>query len=371
MPVTDEEVAPEIDLREPLEAWLAARMPDARDVHVEGLRKPGAGESSDTQLFELSTTDATTGESRTIAAVLRCAPRKAGPFPDYDLGMQFRVMRGLGRHTDVPVPEALWLEEDPSPLGVPFLVMRAVDGGAPLDFPSYQNAENDDLYVRATPETRAHMWERTVDAIARLHAADWTKLGLGAIDGGRPGDDPALAALRYWRHYLDHFIKGDPSEHVPVFDEALEWLEANRPEPERIALCWGDAKLGNVLYEPTQHDVAALLDWEMASIGDPEMDLPSLHLSDLRAQEGAGGVALEGTPTAEELVVMYEEASGRPYRNFHYQLVFATCWRGSVQIAVMRQMKARGADIPDEMFVKNFPTLKLCELLELPVPGSV
>jgi aminoglycoside phosphotransferase (APT) family kinase protein len=74
-------------------------------------------------------------------------------------------------------------------------------------------------------------------------------------------------------------VKRDPAERTPVFDEALEWLVAHRPEPERLSLCWGDAKIGNVLYDPANGDVSALLDWEMARIGDPEMDLPSLHLS--------------------------------------------------------------------------------------------
>jgi aminoglycoside phosphotransferase (APT) family kinase protein len=107
----------------------------------------------------------------------------------------------------------------------------------------------------------------------------------------------------------------------------------------------------------------------MSTIGDPEMDLASLHLSDLRAQDGADGAALEGTPSADELVRMYEKASGRSFRDFHYALVFATFWRGAVQLKVMRQMRARGVDIPDALFVDNFPVRTLCRLLRLPQPG--
>ena len=115
-------------------------------------------------------------------------------------------------------------------------------------------------------------------------------------------------------------------------------------------------------------EVAALLDWEMARVGDPEMDLPSLYLSDLRAQDSAGGAALAGTPTADELVAMYEAASGRRYRHFHYQLVFATFWRGSVALAFMRQMEDAGRDVPPDYKLRGFPTRKLCELLGLPLP---
>jgi aminoglycoside phosphotransferase (APT) family kinase protein len=209
------------------------------------------------------------------------------------------------------------------------------------------------------------MWERTIETLARLHAVDWTKLELGRIEGGNPGDDPRLTALRYWRDYLVHFVKRDPSERTPVFDEALAWLEAHRPEPERIALCWGDAKIGNVLYD--RGDVAAMIDWEMARIGDPEMDLPSLYLSDLRAQDSAAGV-LDGTPGADQLVAMYEAASGRRFRHFHYQLVFATFWRGSVALAFMRQMEDAGQAIAPDYKLRGFPTRKLVELLGLPEP---
>ena len=66
---------------------------------------------------------------------------------------------------------------------------------------------------------------------------------------------------------------------------------------------------------------------------------------------------------------MYEKASGRSFRDFHYALVFATFWRGAVQLKVMRQMRARGVDIPDALFVDNFPVRTLCRLLRLPEPG--
>jgi aminoglycoside phosphotransferase (APT) family kinase protein len=351
-------------VREPLERWLAARMPEVRELQVAGLRKPDTGKSSDTLLFELGWRDRD-GSSQALPCVLRCAPRGSAPFPSYDLGLQFRVMRGLGRHSTVPVPEVLWLEEDEAVLGVPFLVMRAVAGAAPCDFPSYQRPDADDVYAKASSRTRRRMWERTIEALARLHAVDWTKLELGRIEGGNPGDDPRLTALRYWRDYLVHFVKRDPSERTPVFDEALAWLEAHRPEPERIALCWGDAKIGNVLYD--RGDVAAMIDWEMARIGDPEMDLPSLYLSDLRAQDSAAGV-LDGTPGADQLVATYEAASGRRFRHFHYQLVFATFWRGSVALAFMRQMEDAGQAIAPDYKLRGFPTRKLVELLGLPEP---
>jgi len=346
-----------------LSAWLCSRMPDAAQLEVSDLRHPSAGESSDTQLFEARWREA--GEQKTLAGVLRCAPRRPGPFPSYDLPMQFEIMQTLGERTDVPVPEVIWLEEDPGIFGAPFLVMRQVEGDAPLDFPSYQG---EGMYRDTSPRVRAHMWHATVETVAELHAQDWRGLGLTRVPGARTGDDPARQQLETWRDYLD-WTREQPGERLAVFDEALAWLEARRLPSAPLSLCWGDAKLGNVLYRPGSRDVAAVLDWEMATIGDPEMDLASLHLSDLRAQDGADGVALEGTPSADELVRMYEKASGRSIRDFRYALVFATFWRGAVQLQVMRQMRARGADIPEELFLDNFPVRTLCGLLDLARPG--
>jgi aminoglycoside phosphotransferase (APT) family kinase protein len=332
---------------------------------VGELRKPGAGESSNTQLCEI---DVERGASvERIDAVLRCAPREEGPFPEYDLGLQAHVMRALRVTGGVPVPEVLWLEEDAGFLGVPFLVMRAVPGDAPLDRPSYQ-AEG--FYHAGTKEMRERMWIDTVGAVARLHALDWRDLGGGIVAGSRASEDPSRASLDYWSAYLRNFLKEDPAESVPVFDEALAYLLGERPKATRLSLCWGDVKLGNVLYSPNTRSVAAVIDWEMAIIGDPEADLASLHLSDLRAQDVAGG-AMPGTPTATELVSLYEAASGLRVENFHYNMVFSTFWRGAVQLAVMRQLRRRGVPIEDEMFDDNFPMNHLRELLDLPGPRNV
>lgn len=358
------------DLRAPLEDWLRSRIEDAADVRVGALRRPTAGESSDTQLVEIRVVrggrEGRGGREERIDAVLRCAPREAGPFPEYDLGLQAHVMRAVGATGALPVPEVLWVEEDPHVLGVPFLVMRRVEGEAPLDRPAYQ-AEG--FYHDASPDERAHIWRGTVEAVARLHDLDWRALAAERVPGSRPGEDPARASLDYWTRYLREFLKETPEEAVPVFDEALAYLIAERPEPPRLALCWGDAKLGNVLFAPGSRDVAAVIDWEMATIGDPEADIASLHLSDLRARDLAGGT-LPGTPDAAELVAHYEAASGRRVEHFAYQLVFATFWRGSVQLAVMRQLRRRGVPIEDAMFVDNFPTNQLRALLDLPGPRN-
>ncbi len=364
--------------------WLAKRMPEARDLRVSDLRKPGAGMSSDTHLFSIhwrgdpldATEDESTpsraatrtptrtrGEQR-LDAVLRCAPRADGPFPEYDLSMQFGIMRQLRARTDVPVPEVLWQEEDPSWLGVPFLTMKAVVGEPPLDWPSYHASG---FYAGLSESGRRKLWSATIDALAKLHRADWRATGLDFVPGGRPGDDPERHVLQYWRRYLDEWIKDDPREVVPVYDEVLDWLEKHRPACPRPGLVWGDAKLGNVLYRVGTEDaetveVAAVIDWEIAMIGDPQVDLASLRISDLRAQQSAGR-CLPGTPTETELIALYERACGEKLRDFRYALLYSAFWRGAVTIKVMRRMKAQGHDISDEMLANHFPVPLMRDLL--------
>lgn len=381
---TPEDQAGTADFEARLLGWLAMRMPEARALRVSGLRKPGAGMSSDTHLFSIhwhgeplvATGDAppdatthssprmrTTGEQR-LDAVLRCAPRSEGPFPEYDLSMQFGIMRQLGARTEVPVPEVLWQEEDPAWLGVPFLTMKAVAGEPPLDWPSYHASG---FYADLSASGRRNLWTATIEALAKLHRADWRATGLDFVPGGRAGDDPERHVLQYWRRYLDEWIKDDPREVVPVYDEALDWLEKNRPPCPRPGLVWGDAKLGNVLYrvapaDAEQVEVAAVIDWEIAMIGDPQVDLASLRISDLRAQQSAGR-CLPGTPSEAELIALYERACGEAVRDFRYALLYSAFWRGAVTIKVMRRMKAQGHEISDEMLANHFPVPLMRELL--------
>jgi len=349
-----------------LEAWLRARLPQAQNVGVVELQRPGTGASSETRLFDVHWNEA--GNPRSVPVVLRAAPSRPGVFPTYDLGFQFRIMQSLHDHTGVPVPKVLWLEEDPAIIGAPFFMMQRLEGDVPQDFPSYHTAG---VYHDATPAMRRKMWWGCLDAMVKLHAVDWKHCGLEFVGVPTRGTDAVDRLLTHWESYLTHWVKKeDPQESHPTMEAALAWLKANRYEPESVALNWGDAKLGNVLFSRPERDVLALLDWEGACIADPEQDLASLYFSDLRAHRGHGIAPLEGTPTAEELIDRYEELSGRRVKHFLYNEVLATLWRGLVQIRIMKDMRATGMNIPAEMIRNNFPTQHLSKLLRLPPPGS-
>jgi aminoglycoside phosphotransferase (APT) family kinase protein len=359
-------VADVTGLRPKLEAWLQTRIPEAKDITVLELQRPGTGASSDTQLVDLRWDEA--GEPKSVPVVLRSAPPSPGVFPTYDLGFQFRVLKALNEHTDVPVPKVLWLEEDASVIGAPFFLMQRLEGDVPQDFPSYHTAG---MYFDATPAMRRKMWWECLDALVRLHTVDWKRCGLEFVGVPKPGTDAVDRQLSHWESYLTHWVKKeDPQESHPTMEATLVWLKAHRYEPEHVALNWGDAKLGNVLYSRPDRNLLALLDWEGAGIGDPEQDLASLYISDLRAHRGQGIAPLDGTPTVEELIDRYERLSGRTVKHFLYNEVLATFWRGLVQIRIMKDMRAKGMNIPAEMIWNNFPTQHLSRLLQLPPPGS-
>jgi aminoglycoside phosphotransferase (APT) family kinase protein/putative sterol carrier protein len=346
-----------------LTAWIQTKMPKARNLSVSDLEKPGMGLSSETYLFNMSWKEAR--KSKTMGVVLRAAPRGRTAHPKYDLGLQFHIMETLRDNTDVPVAEMLWLEESPSVIGVPFFLMKKLEGDVPQDYPSYHGTG---MYFDATPQMRRKMWWGSLEAMVKVHKADWKRLGLGIVGAPGPGTDPVDQQLAYWERYLN-WTKDRPEETYPTIEATLGWLKANRYAPVHVTFCWGDARIGNTLYSRPDRNVLAVMDWEMAFIGDPESDLAWFFVLDKALSKGYGLPPLEGTPTQEDIVRRYEELMGWKVKNLFYNEVMATFRYGLTLIASMKKMRDRGIPIPDEMLLNNFGTQHLSKLLGLPSPG--
>ncbi len=249
------------ELTTKLERWLQTKMLGAKGITISNLQKPGMGLSSETHLFDMSWEES--GQMKSMGVVLRSVPRTRGTFPDYDLGLQFHVMQILKDNTHVPVAEMLWLEADPSVIGVPFFLMKKLDGDVPQDYPSYHGSG---MYFEATPEIRKKMWWGTLDALVKLHKLGWRELGLDFVGGPAPGADTVDRQLTYWGSYLNDWIKDSPEEAHPTMEATLAWLKENRYEPERVTFCWGDARIGNTLYSRPDRDVLATMDCKRAFI---------------------------------------------------------------------------------------------------------
>jgi aminoglycoside phosphotransferase (APT) family kinase protein len=170
----------------------------------------------------------------------------------------------------------------------------------------------------ATEAQRAAMWRAAVETMARLHALDYRTLGFGHLR--LPGTTPLQQQLDYWQAYLDWALEGDGHA---ICQAALDWLGANQPGDEPTVLCWGDSRLGNIIFRESVDGIAAVLDWEMAVLGNPVQDLAWFNYLDATFSEGLGIPRLAGLPGYEETVQQWERATGFATRDYNYYLIFA------------------------------------------------
>jgi aminoglycoside phosphotransferase (APT) family kinase protein/putative sterol carrier protein len=346
--------------RDRLVAWLRTRKPGVSDVDLARLTAPKAGVSNETFLADATWRE--DGGVRTQSLVIRLEPTDFLVFPEYDLGRQVGVLRALAP-TGVPVPHVLWHEDDRAVLGCPFYVMERVVGEVPSEVPPYHAFG---LCLDASPERRATMWWSGVEMLARIHALDWQALGLAFLGVPGGGTDPLDRQLAYWERYLRW---ASPEIAQPILDAALAWLRAERYEPERVALCWGDSRLPNVILRDDR--VAAVLDWEMAFLGDPEADLGWWLFMDWASSEGYGFPRLAGFPGVDETIQRYEAWSGHAVRHARWQEVFAAFRFGAIMARVAARLRAIGAALPVPDFeTNNVCTQRLATLLDLPAPGA-
>jgi aminoglycoside phosphotransferase (APT) family kinase protein len=348
-----------------LAEWLAERLPSAPDVDIGPISGPAfTGFSNETLLFDASWT--VDGTAHTEGLVLRVKPTQHRVFLESDFELQYRVLRALGEHTDVPVPTMRWFEQDDTYLGAPFFVMGKVEGRAPGDSPPYTVAGW--LLDESTPEQRRTLVESGLDAMAAVHAVDWRALGFEFLDKPQYGRIGFEQQLRYYEKSYEWAAAGEPAP--PIAQGALEWVRANAPasDPE-LTICWGDARINNQLFGP-DHRVVAVLDWEMVTLADPMMDLGWWLFLDRHFHEGMPAPRMEGFPTREEMVAYYENASGRAARDLDFYEVFA----GLRFAVVMMRLKTLLVEFeimpPDtDMAVNNAVTRVLADLLGVPAPG--
>lgn len=313
-----------------LAAWLAQRT-GAADVEVGEVSIPGvSGFSNETLIFD-ATWDAGSGSER-HGLVVRVEPSGHQVFPSTEFDAQVRVLRALHEEGSVPVPRVLWFEEDRSILGERFVAMERVEGQVPADNPSY-HAEG---WVTAlTPHGRRSVWEGGIDAMAAIHRVDRRAAGLEWI----PVRGPAglLAQNLAYRS----FACGDHP--MPILDEAVALLEESVPPPvAEPSVCWGDSRIGNMIFG-ADLAVAAVLDWEMVTAGDPVQDLAWYLLIDRHHHEAFGVPRLDGFPDRPATVARWEAASGRSAEHLDWYELLGAVLYAAILTRVMLLLDASGA----------------------------
>lgn len=223
----------------------------------------------------------------------------------HDMAREYRVISAL-RDTAVPVPATYALCRDEDVLGAPFYVMERVEGR-----PYRRAAELAPLGPRRT-RTIA---EGLVDTLAALHAVDPAAVGLA--DFGRPRGY-LERQVRRWKKQLD----ASRSRDLPAADELHALLAADVPAETAASIVHGDFRLDNVLVDASD-TVTAVLDWEMATLGDPLADLALLLIYHRAGEAITDVAAAPGFPTEDEIVARYTAHGGREVSRFGFHLGLA------------------------------------------------
>jgi len=253
--------------------------------------------------------------------VLRRPPIHKRAESDEVMRREMRVLAGLQK-TSVPHPALIAGESDEKILGSAFYLMRPVDGFNPGE--------------GLPPQATTAMWQKAlgdalIDDLFALGAVPIDAIGLGDLshrDGWLERQVPR------WRRLLDGYARSPGwtgTDALPSVDPICAWLEGNRPDTFRPGLVHGDYHLGNVLCRPDRPEIAAIVDWELATIGDPLLDLGWLLAT---WPEGDHPAIIDvrpwsGFPSAGDLRERYLSASGRSAVDAHWFAVLA-CFKLAV-----------------------------------------
>jgi aminoglycoside phosphotransferase (APT) family kinase protein len=274
-------------------------------------------------------------------AVLRRPPR--GPLPPsaHDVLREARLLTALAP-TAVRTPQVLAVCADPAVIGAPFYIMERVAGEvitnsvpAPLD----------------DQEQRAAIAEQLVQGLVELHAVDWTTVGLEGF--GKPTGYLERQLRRFgglWEH--------NRTRQIEEMDEVGQWLAAHLPQSPPATIVHGDYRLGNTIFAAeAPARLAAILDWEMATIGDPLADIGYMMIHWIQADDPPNRFALHsvtsrpGFPTRRRLVARYEELSGRPVEDLAWYVALAL-WKATVFMEGNYKRAVSGST--DDPYLKTF-----------------
>jgi aminoglycoside phosphotransferase (APT) family kinase protein len=311
---------------------LAAWMDDqGLDGKGDPLQHSFVSGGSQNEIYELRRGD--------FHGVIRIPPAAAPADRDKGIIREWRIIEALDG-TEVPHTAAIGVCEDPDVLGRTFYLMGWVDGWSPMNTDGWPAPFDTDL------DARKGLAYQLVEGIALLGNVDWRAKGLQ--DLGRP-DGFHERQVDRWTAFLER-IKG---RELPGFDEASAWLRAHKPIDFIPGLMHGDYQFANVMFKDgAPATLAALIDWEMGTVGDPKLDLGWVVQSwpdDTMAVEAetAGYANMYGMPSRDEVVQHYATISGRQVDDIDYYIILAK-WK--LGVVLEQGYQRRGDDAKLDAF---------------------
>jgi aminoglycoside phosphotransferase (APT) family kinase protein len=300
--VSDETRSTDLIDPERLGRWMDSQGLPGAGVPIEFSFISGGSQN---EIFEIRRGD--------FRCALRRPPMKAPPGREEGIVREWRIIEAL-EGTDVPHTAAVALCTDPSVLGCSFYLMGLIDGWSPAGVQSWPPPFDTD------EEARRGLAFELVDGIAKLAKVDWRSKSLD--DLGRPEGFHERQVAR-WLAFLDR-VK---TRELPGLDVATSWLAAHRPIDYIPGIMHGDYQFANVMYRrgaPAR--LAAIIDWEMGTVGDPKLDLAWV----VQQWPGETGAAVDmgygdisGMPSRAELLEYYARESGRQVDDIDYYVILA------------------------------------------------
>ncbi len=301
-----------------LETYLRDRITDFGDGMQVAQFQGGA--SNPTFLLTTRTAD---GERR---YVLRKKPPGQLLASAHQVAREYRIMAALGQ-TDVPVPTMRWLCEDPAIIGTDFYVMDYLEG----------RIFRDATLPGLEPAERAAIYDALNATLARLHAVDFEKVGLG--DFGKPGGYFQRQVARWIKQY-----RGAETELIPEMETLIERLPGLIPEDDSVSIAHGDYRLENVMFHPTEPRLIAVLDWELSTLGHPLADIAYNAFLWRSTSQGWGSLvgvdfAASGIPSEADYVAAYCQRTGRDHiDHWNFYMAFGIFRLASISQGVYRRV---------------------------------
>jgi aminoglycoside phosphotransferase (APT) family kinase protein len=340
-----------------LHDWLSARLPQARDLRTSGFAYPrGAGLSHETILFDADWTE--DGQAKRRGMVIRIKPTDHTVYLLDMFEQQYAVMAALDAKGDTPVATPLWLERDAAIVGAPFFVMEKRHGRVPISFPPYSR---EGWVTELSTRERRTLWENAVRAFASIQTLPVGDLGFLDPQGRYPD-----GFGQEWERWRDYYAWAKAGQDYPFLDQVWARLEASRPATRQPGLVWGDARIGNMMFDDDMN-VAAVMDWEAPGIGGALHDLGYWTVMARLETTQQGLPRLDGMGSREETIALWGDLTGIAtgdiewYENF---AAFKMCCLG------MRTLALRGTERAGMNRYDNPPVRVLAEVygLDVPVP---
>ncbi|MGD9662523.1 MAG: phosphotransferase family protein [Porticoccaceae bacterium] len=298
-----------------LKNFAADTVPGCQISDVEPL---GGGASKEQYRFDLTDTD----NNKTTYVLRREPPEsvvETHRLREYQI---MRAMKGV-----VPIPDVPWVDSDGHWFGRPSLISRFVGG---VTKPADSKGNVTGLGTGFSPELQRDLGIQFVELMAKFHSHDWRKDELDAFDIPAQGSTSGVISVINW---WDRVWEEDSYEALPIIKLTSQWLRANAPKIDKVTVIHHDYRAGNFLFDPDSHKIQAVLDWELAHLGDYHEDIAWTFQKGYGYHDEKGRFFVCGLIEQNEFLERYQALTGfdiDPKKLAYYGIM--NTWKSAIMV---------------------------------------